>query len=159
MLLSGYLYHRACKEAHWTNTSGRRGEILPASLPLNGSYCAWLQRASAEAGLSMELRRLLQAQEGVTRMLQNVEAFGAAGNRTLTLCCCNYAAQMDALEAHVRPWTLWKRPLGFAEISEHRSSTSHKARLHEIAAAVARRDLEPSLLQGFPCPRSPSRAR
>ena len=154
MLLSGYLYHRQCREPGWTNHSRRPPGLFPrrSLFPVHGSYCAWLQRASAREGLEMEMRRTLYAESGLGLMLSNAAALREAGRGgALTLCCCDYASQLDALAAFVAPWNRCNRSLRLHEVRSHRSSASSKARLRGAAREVVGRFLGRRLLRSLPC--------
>ena len=152
MLLSGYLYHRQCREPQWTNHSRRAPGLFPRRFPVQGSYCAWLQRASTREGLEMEMRRTLYAESGLGLMLSNAAALREAGRSgALTLCCCDYASQLDALAAFVAPWNRCNRSLRLHEVRSHRSSATSKALLRDAAREVVDRFLGRRLLLSLQC--------
>lgn len=105
MIVSGYLYHRACQERRWTDTwnPDRKSAKYPSYLPdndltkpfgmalrqeYNGSYCRFLQAVPPEIGIQAETIRTLYADGGVGSMMNNSEIFADPKKNLTVINAC-----------------------------------------------------------------------
>lgn len=83
LVVSGYLYHKDCREP-WTKRLSLVVARIPADLHSRikdagkGSYCQFLQAVGEDEGMRTEAQRTLGAKDGLTRILKNFEQFKAA---------------------------------------------------------------------------------
>ena len=155
LLLSGYLYHKACQEPHWTNAKHRLSPWhLPKTVPVTGSYCKYLQKSSIRDGLAMEIERQLLGQDGLGIMLDNIHLLSrkaAASSKVLNICLPDAYRQLSIIEDFLRPWSKTKEHLTIPDIKTHHTDHDEQRAHYEVACELLGRRVPKSLLDTFPC--------
>lgn len=150
MLISGYLFHRKCKEP-WTNSTTGNKEPLrfPQPFPVKGSYCQWLQRTNVTAGLQMELKRTLEANDGMGKMIRDMQALKPAAN--VFQLCLNDVANRIRMQTYIQPWNKFNRTVVYLDHPEHHTNIEEKKKLYHEAAKVLLTRMPATAVATFPC--------
>lgn len=113
MLLSGYLYHKACNEASWTDSEDHPHKRYGLDFPLahGSSFCKYLQHHSPEEGLRMELKRTLRAPDGIGKMLRDIGFLEGIGTppgtpkpAVLNICEADYQERLPMIAQVLVPF-------------------------------------------------------
>lgn len=161
MIVSGYLYHRACFESQWTD--GYRNPTLvslhvPKNFHVKGSYCKFLKENNSSVGLEAEAYRSLHAFDGVGSMLRdfaiiNNSSTYAIHNSTILQVCMNEMTGKMAheVERFTKPWSKFGKPYEILNREEHKANFKEVRQLYHEAVTVAMKFIPLHVLITFPC--------
>lgn len=152
VIVSGYLYHRACKEPEWTNSSARSNfDMFPENFPVKGSYCQYLQAVNASEGLFMEATRSIYAFDGLGRMLRD---FRMMRNGPVLQVCLNELTNKmaDEVQRFTKPWNAFNKTVKPVDYTSGHSSSSDEAiKIYHLGVEVLLKFIPAHVLISFPC--------
>ena len=116
MLVLSYQYLKSCPEKWTTDPYSATDTYLfiPQSFPVEGSYCKYLQESSLEDGLTMELARSLQAEDGIGNMLKN--ALYLENQQNLRVCIFETQSYLPVIQAYIAPWNSHDLSVDFQDV-------------------------------------------
>ena len=155
MAVSGYLYHKTCREG-WT-VADTTQDMVPlrfAAPDMDARrlpYCKHLQRSSVEHGMEVEVNRSLRAADGIGQMLHDVatlhEMTQVISLDVLTVCIERLQESLATIDAFVQDHDVYGRAFRPLTFAQHMSAVKGEERtaLTALAAKLLGRQLVESV--------------
>lgn len=161
VLVSGYLYHRACSEK-WTMVDDEKNRnksyeftyMFPPIFPIQGSYCQYLQKVNISEGLRIEFYRAMHAKDGILKMLNDEETLLSLNHNSISICMSNLKEMHDKVIDFLIPWNQFNRTniqINDMEIHHSKYQKQSKRELFTIARDVVLNVINYTRLHSFPC--------